>query len=142
MSNKINIGRIPLFIASTLVVSVAYLSFVSVTLGESQNYLYVDNFGVVQEVTADSTTEAMAKAVNKDENSGVMLVDSQFDMSLEGNYIPVDDYTPSDGSLDSVYLYIDIYGDDRTVIADSAEEAILTAVNRDSNSGVQELGTF
>lgn len=46
------------------------------------DYAYVDQAGNVQTVTADNAMAAMTAAVNIDENSGVMLIDSPTDQEV------------------------------------------------------------
>lgn len=94
-------------------------------------YHYVDQFGVVQSVEADSASEAFMLATNIDENSGVTLDTGTLD---EGEMVAVDATVTGGGEVlgtggadyDS-YVYVDVTGTVQSVEADSAMEAFIDA---------------
>jgi hypothetical protein len=93
-------------------------------------YQYVDVSGNLRSVEANSPTQAIAIAPNIASHSGVMLAGNSTIVT------PVTIPTPIPSGTGSLYQYIDISGNLRTVRATSASMALATAPNIASHSGV------
>ncbi|MDP3880698.1 MAG: hypothetical protein Q8Q32_00760 [bacterium] len=102
----------------------------TVTSG-TELYAYVDVSGNVRTVVASSAAEALVIAPNRAPNSGVVLV-GQASVS-SGSVLGATTVVSSGANL---YMYVDISGNVRTVMANSAAEAFAKAVNIAPNSGV------
>lgn len=102
----------------------------------ASTYYYVDMDGEVRTTTADNAIEARMTADDIDPNSGVLLAPAASNNPL------VDIDTNEDVEVDTttydvgVYYYVDMNGEVRTVVADTAVEARMTADDIDPNSGV------
>jgi hypothetical protein len=88
-------------------------------------YQYVDTNGNLATVTADNAAQAMTVA-NLGPHSGVMLVTGS---PVVTNNFPI---TTNGGT----YLYVDIYGNLKTVVASSPAQALTLATNITTHSGV------
>lgn len=105
-------------------------------------YLYVDTFGEVQTEVADNPTEAILEAENIDENSGVMEVTSQTELTT-GTNVTLDEETYTVSSAydpsSEVYAYVDVNGNIQTEVAGTPTEAIVEADARAYDSGVMVI---
>jgi len=96
----------------------------------AQTYQYVDTTGNLRIVVANTPSEAIAIAPNRDAHSGVIEVG----VGGEGNALAPTTVPLS--AFAKTYQYVDTAGNLRLVVANSPSEAIATAENRMSNSGV------
>ncbi|MAQ59135.1 hypothetical protein CL638_00250 [bacterium] len=95
----------------------AFLGMVSASLANAATYLYVSTSGSLEEVEANTATEAINTAPDIMYNSGVILK-SQFEGMDES------DSTTSSSDDDASYAYVDESGDVEYVDADSDDEAL------------------
>lgn len=97
----------------------------------AQTYQYVTSDSDLQLVVADTPSEAITQAPQRDPHSGVMEVS----IGGEGNaFAPI---VESSFVADmEVYAYVTVANAIGTVLASNPMEAIVTADNRMSNSGV------
>ncbi|MEX0910436.1 MAG: hypothetical protein WDZ73_01640 [Candidatus Paceibacterota bacterium] len=107
--------------------------FILPTLVFANTYQYVDSNGNLQEVQANSSTEALATAINRAVHSGVMLVGTGGVITNSNYNFSVSNTTNTSGSF---YQFVDTSGNIQSINAASAEIALATAVNRHVNSGV------
>lgn len=117
--------------ASVLIVGFAILTVMIASVAFAQiayaanTYQYVDINGNLASVIASNSSEALATAVNRAPESGVMLVSSNSAPSVLG---------ASTGG--QTYMYVDINGAVQTVEANSSQDALNKAPNRAPESGV------
>lgn len=146
MKNKLILK--PIIVTVVLGFAAFFLLTSGIVFGATESYLYVSQTGVVKEVSADSVSEAFEKASDIAFHSGVMIVDENRDLAMKGDYVPVGVGANADakyaigGSEDNLYFYVDNNGDLKPVVADTPEEAIAIAPNRDPNSGVLRANVY
>lgn len=146
MKNKLILKPITVFMILGFVF--VYLFASATALAASEKYLYASQTGEIKYVMADSVSEAFVKATDIALHSGVMLVDSSKDESLIGEDVLVGVTSNNTatygtgGSENNLYLYVDVNGNLREVLANSPEEAIAIAANIDPHSGVKRVNVY
>jgi len=100
------------------------------TIFASETYLYVNKSGTLSSAVAATPTLAIEDADNIKMHSGV--IDATAYAALTSNTT----VTPTNGTNGEVYAYVTASNDLATVKAMTAEEAIATAPNIKSTSGV------
>lgn len=120
MKTKIIIGSVVTF----LTLSTFSLSAVAAT------YQYVNTTGSIQNVEADSASQALATAPNIAPNSGIMpyMVLTTVITNNVGSILP---YVS--------YQYVDVFGQVQTTAASNSNQAFATAINIALHSGVMRL---
>ena len=119
-----------------LVVTFVTLTTCSLTAVAS-TYQYVNTAGAIQNVEADSASQALAMASNISPNSGVMLNMGLVlgamttTTSTLGNTGPTVPYM--------TYQYVNVSGQVQTIIASTSDQAFSIATNIAFNSGVMQV---
>jgi hypothetical protein len=101
----------------------------SYTITHAATYAYVNNFGTLSYVEANSFNEAFTKVTNISSHSGIILMDRIF--------IPT--YSTQYNYSSSGYLYVNELGFVTRVSADSSAEAFADSNNISDHSGVMSI---
>ncbi len=105
----------------------------SVTAFAATTYMYVDVNGNLRTIEANTAAEAIAEAPARHPNSGVILASEMSgDLAIGGG----GDFDGEVTAGQRAYVYVDIFGNLRTVYAYTAAQAIAQAEARHPNSGV------
>lgn len=108
----------------------------SPAISHAATYAYVNSFGKVTYVSADSSTDALVNTSNLATHSGVMLVSS----SNTTTTYPTTT-TPTTNYQSTGYLYVNEFGTVVRVEANTSGEAFTDSINISDHSGVMTIDT-
>ncbi len=115
-----------------IILSMVGILFLLPAVSFASSYLYVDANGTLKEVVAVNSTDAINMMLAR----GDSMVDSGVKLNM-----PFDNMSVGGGTIGGgVYWYVDNQGMVRSVMANSANEALMMATDKVYNSGVLYMG--